>query len=116
MRLPPRALTLNFTGWAFVGGWPLFTDNALSWQPGTVQCVSVDALPPELKYLSSGHVQVLLAQQCYQWGYRSVEHLIAKIHLKQEPKDVHDVSPLERVTRENVEAYGRNWDTWLPKK
>ena len=28
--------------------WPLFTDNALKWSPGSVKCVSVDALPPEL--------------------------------------------------------------------
>src|SRR5256885_1984873 len=27
--------------------------NALKWQPGTVKCVSVDALPPELAYLRS---------------------------------------------------------------
>src|SRR2546425_11826386 len=45
----------DITGWAMVGGWPLFTDNALKWQPGTVKCVSVDALPPELAYLRSGH-------------------------------------------------------------
>ncbi|MGN6385569.1 MAG: substrate-binding domain-containing protein, partial [Verrucomicrobiota bacterium] len=72
----------DITGWAMVGGWPLFTDNALKWAPGAVKCVSVDALPAELQYLRSGHVQVLLAQQVYEWGYRSVEHLINKVHLK----------------------------------
>jgi ribose transport system substrate-binding protein len=35
----------DVTGWALIGGWPLFTENALKWQPGTVKCVSVDALP-----------------------------------------------------------------------
>jgi ABC-type sugar transport system substrate-binding protein len=35
----------DLTGWAMIGGWPLFTDNALNWQPGTIKCVSVDALP-----------------------------------------------------------------------
>src|SRR2546423_3649938 len=69
----------DITGWAMVGGWPLFTDNALKWQPGTVQCVSVDALPAQLAYIRSGHVPVLLAQQCYEWGHRTVELLIAKI-------------------------------------
>src|SRR5690349_9862098 len=48
----------DITGWAFIGGWPLFTENALKWPPGTVKCVSVDALPAELQYLRSGHVQV----------------------------------------------------------
>src|SRR5690348_996912 len=84
----------DITGWAMVGGWPLFTDNALKWQPGTVKCVSVDALPPELAYLRTGHVQLLLAQQVYEWGYRSVEHIVNKVHLKKDPENVKDVSPL----------------------
>jgi ribose transport system substrate-binding protein len=105
----------EITGWAMVGGWPLFTDNALKWQPGTVKCVAVDALPPELAYLRSGHVQLLLAQQCYEWGYRSVEHLFNKVHLKKDPAAVKDVSPLVPVTREGADAFAKNWEKWLPK-
>lgn len=105
----------EINGWAMVGGWPLFTDNALKWQPGTVKCVAVDALPAQLAYLRSGHVQVLLAQQCYQWGYRSVEHLFNKVSLKKNPETVKDISPLERVTKDNVDAYAKNWEKWLPK-
>src|SRR5438093_9072751 len=105
----------DITGWAMVGGWPLFTDNALKWQPGTVKCVSVDALPPELAYLRSGHVQLLLAQQVYEWGYRSVEHLINRIHLKKDPPSVKDVSKLIPVTRANVDEFAKNWEKWLPK-
>ncbi len=105
----------DITGWAMIGGWPLFTDNALKWQPGTVKCVSVDALPPELAYLRSGHVQLLLAQQCFEWGYRSVEHLLNKVHFKKNPSAVKDVSPLTPVTKANVDAYAKNWEKWLPK-
>ena len=105
----------DITGWAMVGGWPLFTDNALKWQPGTVKCVSVDALPPQLAYLRSGHVQLLLAQQVYEWGYRSVGHLINKIHLKKDPSTVRDVSALMPVTRESADEFARNWEKWLPK-
>jgi ribose transport system substrate-binding protein len=101
-------------GWAMIGGWPLFPDNALTWEPGTVQCVSVDALPPQLAYLRSGHVQVLLAQQCYQWGYQSVVHLINKLHFKKDPPVVHDISPLLRVDGSNVDEYAKNWAKWLP--
>ena len=102
-------------GWALIGGWPLFTENALKWQPGTVKCVSVDALPICLNYLRSGHVQVLLAQQCHEWGHRSVEHLFNKVHLHRDPAAVRDVSPLVRVDASNVEAYAKNWEKWLPK-
>src|SRR5579862_1866129 len=91
----------EISGWALIGGWPLFTDHALNWQPGTVKCVSVDALPAELAYLRSGHVQLLLAQQVYEWGYRSTEHLINKIYLKKDPASVKDVSELVPVTKEN---------------
>ena len=105
----------DITGWAMVGGWPLFTDNALKWQPGTVKCVSVDALPPQLAYLRSGHVQLLLAQQVYEWGYRSVEHLINKIHLKKDPTTLKDVSALVPVTKETADDLARNWEKWLPK-
>ena len=105
----------DLTGWAMIGGWPLFTDNALKWAPGSVKCVSVDALPQQLGYLRSGHVQMLLAQQCYEWGYKSVEHLINKIHFKKNPAALKDVSPLMPVTKENVDAFAKNWDKWLPK-
>jgi len=105
----------DITGWCMIGGWPLFTDNALKWAPGWWKCVSVDALPPQLPYLRSGHVQMLLAQQVYEWGHRSVEHLINKLHLKKNPTVLHDVSPLVPITKENVDAFAKNWDKWLPK-
>jgi len=75
----------DITGWGLLGGWPLFTDNALKWQPGTVKCVCVDALPQQLPYVRSGHVQLLLSQDVYGYGYKSVEHLVNKLHLKKEP-------------------------------
>lgn len=105
----------DITGWAMIGGWPLFTDNALKWTPGTVKCVSVDALPPELQYLRSGHVQLLLAQQVYEWGYRSIEHLATKVILKKDPPAIKDVSPLIPVTKANVDEFAKNWEKWLPK-
>jgi ribose transport system substrate-binding protein len=105
----------DINGWGFVGGWPLFTDNALKWAPGTVKCVSVDALPAELSYIRSGHVQLLLSQQCYEWGHRSVELLINKIYLHQDPASTKEVSALIPVTKKNVDTFAKNWDKWLPK-
>ena len=105
----------EITGWCMVGGWPLFTDNALRWQPGTVQCVAVDALPAELAYIRSGHVPVLLAQQCYEWGHRTVELLFNKIVLKKDPPAEKEISALIPVTKANVDEFAKNWDKWLPK-
>jgi ribose transport system substrate-binding protein len=105
----------DITGWAMIGGWPLFTENALKWPPGTVKCVSVDALPVQLNYVRSGHVQKLLAQQCYQWGYRSIELLLDKVHFKKEPPATKEISALVPVDKSNVDAYAKNWEKWLPK-
>ncbi|HEY4299590.1 MAG TPA: substrate-binding domain-containing protein [Candidatus Didemnitutus sp.] len=105
----------DINGWAFIGGWPLFTENALKWPPGSVQCVSVDALPAQLGYVRSGQVPVLLAQQCYQWGHRSVELLVDKIVFKKDPPAVKEVSALIPVTKANVDAYAANWTKWLPQ-
>ena len=105
----------DITGWAMIGGWALFTDHALKWQPGAVKCVSVDALPACLTYLRSGQVSVLLAQQCYQWGYRSVEHLVDKIAFRKDPDAVKDVSALIPVNISNVDSFAQNWDKWLHK-
>jgi ribose transport system substrate-binding protein len=105
----------ELTGWALIGGWPLFTQNAFKWKPGTIKCASVDALPPMLDYIRSGHVQVLLHQDVYAWGYRTVEHLINKLHFKKNPAAALDYSPLIRVDKANVEEFSKNWDKWLPK-
>src|SRR6267142_1884928 len=103
------------TGWGLLGGWPLFTDNALRWSPGVIKCVSVDALPQELRYVRSGHVQLLLSQDVYGYGYHGVEHLVNKIHFKKDPPRAMDDTPLTAVTKDNVEEFAKNWEKWLPK-
>lgn len=105
----------DITGWGLLGGWPLFTDNALHWTPGTIKCVAVDALPPELNYVRSGHVQLLLSQDVYGYGYRAVEHLVNKVHFKKDPARVKDDTPLTLVTKDNVETFAKNWEKWLPR-
>ena len=103
-------------GWAMVGGWPLFTTNALRWEPGKVKVVSVDALPAQLGYLKSGHVQLLLAQDCYGWGAKSVELLLEKIVNKKDPPQVRVIDPLTAVTKEIADEYAKNWEKWLGAK
>ncbi len=100
-------------GWAMVGGWPLFTRGALAWEPGAVKVVSVDALPAQLEYLKSGHVEVLLAQDCYGWGWRSVEVLLEKILDGRDPRPGPRITdPLTRVRKADAEAYAKKWEGW----
>jgi ribose transport system substrate-binding protein len=105
----------DLTGWGLLGGWPLFTDNALKWPAGTIKCVSIDAMPQQLAYVRSGHVQLLLGQDVYGYGRMAVEVLIDKLRLKKNPPQAIANTELVAVNRENVTAYAKNWETWLPK-
>jgi ribose transport system substrate-binding protein len=102
-------------GWALIGGWPLFTSNALPWPAGKIKVVSVDALPAQLGYLEDGHVQLLLAQDCYGWGYKSVEILLDKIVKNQNPPQERVIDPLTPVTKETATEFGKKWQKWLGK-
>ncbi len=102
----------DVTGWAMVGGWPLFTQTLLSdLDPKRVKIVAVDALPAELAYVDKGLAPVLLAQPTYKWGYVSVETIVNKVHMKQ---DVPQIIPMElvRVSKENLGSWARQLKEW----
>ncbi len=103
----------QITGWALVGGWPLFTQNALDRVAPHAKVVSMDALRPQLPYLKNGQVQVLLAQQVYEWGYEGMRIMMEHLIEKKVPPDPIIKAPLTRVTAENADEYGRNWARWL---
>ena len=123
-------------GWIFVGGWPLFTENALNWQPpGSIKVVSCDALPKCLTYLRNGYVNELISQDCYGWGHRTVEILVDKILNGKDPDGMNPATraipnPLTLVTRDKpdptlpvepntqrmaVDDFAGYWDKWLKK-
>ncbi len=103
----------QITGWALVGGWPLFTKNALDNIAGKAKVVSVDALEPQLVYLKNGQVEVLLGQKVYEWGYESVRLLVEKLVNNSTPSEAIVRADLVRVTRETADDYGKQWDKWL---
>lgn len=106
----------QITGWAMVGGWPLMTEKALDKVKGRAKVIAVDALPAQLNYVRSGEVQMLLAQQVYEWGTMSVELLVNRLMKNETPKDQVIKAELVPVTKENVEDYSKNWERWLPKR
>jgi ribose transport system substrate-binding protein len=103
----------DITGWAMVGGWPLFTENALDRIYKSAKVVSVDTLPAQLKYVENGQVQMLIGQDCYGWGYETVRMLVDKIHEKKDPPKVINNFELQRVNKENVAKYKGLWEKWL---
>ncbi len=60
--------------------------------------------------MRSGHVQVLLSQDVYDYGYKAVERLVEKLYLKRDPPAVIENSALTAVTRDNVEAFAKKWE------
>jgi ribose transport system substrate-binding protein len=102
----------EITGWAMIGGWPLFTQTLLTdLDPKKVKIVAVDALPAELAYVEKGLAPVLLAQPTYKWGYVSVEKIVERVHLKQ---DVPQIIPMElvKVTKDNLGTWARQLKEW----
>ena len=106
----------EITGWAMVGGWPLFTENALDGVYDKAKVVAVDTLPQQLEYVRKGQVQALIGQQCYGWGHETVTMLVNKLHENKTPEKVVNNFKLDVVTKENVEEFSGLWDKWLGKK
>ncbi len=103
----------DITGWALVGGWPLYTDNALDGIYENAKVVSMDPLPLPLEYVKKGQVQVLVGQPYYGWGEKSVEMIIDKLEYNRSPESELIFADFDIVTDENVDEYGENWKTWL---
>ena len=103
----------DITGWALVGGWPLYTDNALDGIYENAKVVSMDPLPLPLDYVTKGQVQVLVGQPYFGWGEKSVEMIVNKLHFDRSPESEFIYATFDIVTPENVEAFGENWKLWL---
>ncbi len=106
----------DIAGWAMVGGWPLFTQNALDGVYEKAKVAAVDTLPEQLEYVKKGQVVALIGQDCYGWGYRTVEMLFDKVHSGKTPDKVVNNFDLAVVTQGNVAEYEGLWQKWLGKK
>jgi ribose transport system substrate-binding protein len=96
-------------GWALLGGWPLFTDQAFAALPPTIKCISADAMPKQFQYVSGGQVQELIAQDCYGWGYNSTEILLDRILNGPQPVRTF-AARLTIVSKDNLDDYGKLWE------
>jgi ribose transport system substrate-binding protein len=102
----------DISGWALVGGWPLYTDNALDGIYQSAKIVSMDPLRLPLQYVKEGQVQVLVGQPYYGWGYESVMMLFNKVHKGEDPPAVMNYAEFDIVTQENAAEFEANWDKW----
>ncbi len=103
----------EITGWAMVGGWPLFTDKALDGVADKgVKVVAIDIVDSELTYVKSGQVQMLVGQNCYGWGTESVKILFDMVHNGKKPAQTIVRAPVDIVTIENVDQFDGMWKKW----
>ena len=103
----------DITGWALVGGWPLYTDNALDGIYENAKVVSMDPLPLPLEYAKKGQVQVLVGQPYFGWGEKSVEMIVDKLHFDRSPASEMVYAKFDIVTTDNAEEFAENWKHWL---
>jgi ribose transport system substrate-binding protein len=95
--------------WISVGGWPVFTANALTpVDPGKTKFISFDTNPPAPDLLKAGKVQVLLGQKYFEWGSEPVRILFDAVNKKMPPVAVID-SGVDVVTMQNVDDYIVRW-------
>jgi ribose transport system substrate-binding protein len=94
--------------WIAVGGWPVFTRNALASVPATTRVVSFDTIPPAPDLLKAGKVQVLIGQKYFGWGSESVR-LLADIKAGRPPASPIVDSGVDVVTAANVDDYVIKW-------
>ncbi len=102
----------DISGWALVGGWPLYTDNALDGIYENAKIVSMDPLPLPLEYVKKGQVQVLVGQPYFGWGYESVMMLFDKVHNGKDPDVVYNYAKFDIVTAENADEFAAKWAEW----
>jgi ribose transport system substrate-binding protein len=95
--------------WISVGGWPVFTRNALAGlDPAKTKFISFDTIDPALDLLREGKVQVLLGQKYFGWGEEPVKLLYDIKQGKMPPSPIID-SGVDVVTRETVDSYEAQW-------
>lgn len=100
----------DLAAWISVGGWPVFTRNALASLPPQTKVISFDTIPPAPDLLKEGKVQVLLGQKYFGWGSESVR-LLADIKAGRMPPSPIIDSGVDIVTAANVDEYVKHWKT-----
>jgi ribose transport system substrate-binding protein len=99
----------DLRAWISVGGWPVFTRNALdAVDPAKTKVIAFDTIPPAPELVKAGKVQLLVGQKYFGWGGESVKLLAGIKAGRMPPSPVID-SGVDLVTPANVDAYVAEW-------
>jgi ribose transport system substrate-binding protein len=99
----------DLKAWISVGGWPVFTRNALdAVDPKKTKFIAFDTIPPAPELIKAGKVQLLIGQKYFGWGAESVKLLAGIKAGKTPPSPIVD-SGVDVVTAANVDQYVDQW-------
>lgn len=99
----------DLSAWIAVGGWPVFTRNALAAVDSSkTKVISFDTVESGLALLREGKVQVLLGQKYFGWGSETVKLLHGIKNGRMPPTPIIN-SGVDVVTPDNVDAYAGQW-------
>jgi ribose transport system substrate-binding protein len=94
--------------WISVGGWPVFTQNALAPVPATTKVISFDTNPPAPDLVKAGKAHVLIGQKYFGWGSETVRLLRDAVNGKRPATPIID-SGVDVVDAKNVDEYMALW-------
>jgi ribose transport system substrate-binding protein len=96
--------------WISVGGWPVFTANALNpVDPTKTKFISFDTNPPAPDLLRAGKVQVLIGQKYFGWGSEPIRMLHDIVVNNRRPDKTIVDSGMDVVTLANLDTYVADW-------
>lgn len=95
--------------WISVGGWPVFTQNALAPVPPHTKVISFDTNPPAPDLIKAGKAQVLIGQKYFGWGSETVKLLHDAVKGKYPANKIID-SGVDVVNAKNVDDYIAQWN------
>jgi ribose transport system substrate-binding protein len=95
--------------WISVGGWPVFTQNALAPVPSTTKVISFDTNPPAPDLIKAGKAQVLIGQKYFGWGIETVKLLKNAVDGKYPAEKIID-SGVDVVNAKTVDDYIALWN------
>jgi ribose transport system substrate-binding protein len=99
--------------WISVGGWPVFTANALDpVNPARTKFISFDTNPPAPELLKAGKVQVLLGQKYFGWGSEPIQMLYDVVTTGKKPANPVIDSGVDVVTADTLNDYLVKWRAW----
>ena len=86
---------------------------ALPWRPNRLPVVAIQSSPSAFIYVEQGYLSALVVHPYYDWGYKSMETMLEKLHNDQRPEDSLIRTTPRIVDRHNLEDYRDSWKKWL---